>query len=298
MENNEVKSSFGALAPIVQKLSSARLIEMYFDKCGMDVSPYFFGLSEINQHECSATGMRFWLPESLAGDEKFYRELSRKWQNYYRSDRWEYEIARSALGPGRQSLLEIGCGRGYFLQSLESMVDDAIGLELNNSAVENKVTSFEIRNQRLEDIAASMPACFDAVCSFQVLEHVTDPAGFIGDCVKAVRPGGLIILSTPNYAHPDHFQGKDPFDMPPHHLNHFTEDTFKRIASGMNLELVFTKAEIIEFPRAEVYLSDSHPWPERLLRKTLNAALRTVLGVETQLGHTLIAVLRRPENGH
>jgi 2-polyprenyl-6-hydroxyphenyl methylase/3-demethylubiquinone-9 3-methyltransferase len=42
------------------------------------------------------------------------------------------------------------------------------------------------------------PATFDLVTSMEVIEHVTDPAAFIGDLAARLAPGGLMILSTPN----------------------------------------------------------------------------------------------------
>jgi len=39
---------------------------------------------------------------------------------------------------------------------------------------------------------------FDLVTSMEVIEHVSDPAAFIGELAARLAPGGLMILSTPN----------------------------------------------------------------------------------------------------
>jgi SAM-dependent methyltransferase len=41
-------------------------------------------------------------------------------------------------------------------------------------------------------------ASFDAVVSFQVIEHVSAPREFLAECARVLRPGGRLILSTPN----------------------------------------------------------------------------------------------------
>ena len=48
-------------------------------------------------------------------------------------------------------------------------------------------------------------ASFDAVLSTQVLEHVEDPAGYLRECARLLRPGGRMLLSTHGifYFHPD-----------------------------------------------------------------------------------------------
>src|SRR5437016_4876400 len=41
-------------------------------------------------------------------------------------------------------------------------------------------------------------ASFDAVVSFETIEHLTDAAGFLGECRRVLRRGGVLYLSTPN----------------------------------------------------------------------------------------------------
>lgn len=271
-------SPFGAPAQRVMSVPVALLCDMYRRKCGVDVRPSFGDLDEVALFECDATGMRFWRPASVAGDEAFYRRLSAAWPNYYQTHRWEYPQARAALGADKR-VVEVGCGRGYFLRSLEEAGHTAVGLELNGEAIARKVTRFEVRQQMIDALAADEPASFDAACSFQVLEHVVDPAALMRACVRAVRPGGLLLLSTPNYDYPIHRERRDPFDMPPHHLNHFTPTVFERIAARLGLELVGVTVQPLK-----------ESLPRRLLRRVWGGSPAH----GSQPGHTLLATLRTP----
>lgn len=232
-----IASPFGGDAHLRQTILTKSLIKSYKQKCDVDVTWCFQGLPEIGLYECSRTGYKFWRPEAVAGDETFYHLLSRAWPNYYREERWESSLARRLL-EGKKSLLEIGCGRGYFLRSVEGLVDDAIGIEFNQDAIRNKVTEFSILPSMIEDFAKTRPARFDVVCSFQVLEHVTNPHAFIESALACLVDGGLLMLSTPDNDSPTFKQQKDPFDLPPHHVGHFNIAIYERIADDFGLEIV------------------------------------------------------------
>src|SRR5262245_17387445 len=105
---------FGA-SRLVLSLPTGDIVAAYRKKCGADVSRWFGDLTELHMFECQQTGYRFWRPSSIAGDEQFYRYLSSKWPNYYRSERWEYPLVREMLTESDR-LIEVGCGRGFFLK--------------------------------------------------------------------------------------------------------------------------------------------------------------------------------------
>jgi 2-polyprenyl-6-hydroxyphenyl methylase/3-demethylubiquinone-9 3-methyltransferase len=53
-------------------------------------------------------------------------------------------------------------------------------------------------NYRAGELAAQNLGQFDLVSSMEVIEHVTDPAAFVGGLAARLKPDGLLILSTPN----------------------------------------------------------------------------------------------------
>jgi SAM-dependent methyltransferase len=283
-----VRSPFNAPARWLRTLPVVELARRYRDKCGLDITPWLQGLDTLTLHECEATGMRFWRPERAAGDEGFYRALSAAWPGYYRPQRWEYDSVRGWLGT-QDRVLEVGCGQGWFLKSLQGRVAGAVGRELNREAIAGTVTSFPVRAEHVGAHAAALPHAYAAVCSFHVLEHVAEPASFMRDCLAALRPGGLLILSTPNHAAPKFRDGTDPFDMPPHHLNHFDAASFRRIAAALGLQVHAVRQQPRYFePAAPAGGAPLRPW-QRLLGRLVSAGYR----LRGAPGDSIVVALRK-----
>ena len=288
--DQQVTSPFGGLATKVRELSCTDLVAMYRTKCGVDIRRHLGDLEHIAQYQCNATGLRFWRPSSLAGDEAFYVAVSQNWPNYYKTDRWEYGKALKVVSAARGSVLEVGCGRGYFLRLVEQEGLAGAGLELNREAIRQKVTCFDVHNETIEAFRTRSSEKFAVVCSFQVLEHVTDPASFIRECASLLEPRGRLILSTPNQEFLDHTS--DPFDLPPHHMNHFSPSVFTRIASHFEMELCSIDREPWLQPRFHVHSNPSGSALNRALRRVVNRAATLALGVRTLPGPSLVCVLQ------
>ena len=275
----EIAGPFGS-ARHIESLPLAAIAAMYQQKCGFDVLPYFKDAGAIDLFECTETGYRFWRPEKIAGDESFYRDLSAVWPDYYRDWRWEYGPTLALLRPS-DKLLEVGSGRGFFLRLTQGRVQSAMGLELNQEAIRNKVTSHEIHAEMVEQCARTRAGSFDLVCSFQVLEHVTNPASFIYSCVQCVKSGGLIAFSTPNIEHAVFANRQDAFDLPPHHVGHFSPEVYRRLAGKYGLHLQSIHRQGRYDPRGGGLKS--------MLKRLANTAHRTIHGP----GACVLAVFRK-----
>jgi SAM-dependent methyltransferase len=105
-------------------------------------------------------------------------------------------------GASKGSLLEIGCGNGFFLmQALSQGYVDVHGVEPSRSAVE--LAPAAIRDK----IVCAMMGpgvfpdrTFDAICLFQVLDHIFDPAALVQTCFDILRPGGFVLCLNHNVA--------------------------------------------------------------------------------------------------
>lgn len=289
----EIAGPFG-VAVKTGSLPVADILAAYYTKCRADVSASFGDVRSIDLFECRSTGYRFWRPVSVAGDEQFYHLLSAAWPNYYRDERWEYPFARNLIGAASK-VLEVGCGRGYFLRSIEPLAADAIGLELNQEAIANKVTKYPMSQATIEDFARSNAGRFDVVCTFQVLEHVVDPRSYLEGCIACLRPGGLLAIGTPNAGSAMLQNREDPFDLPPHHIGHFSAETYRRIAQHFGLEIAVLKIEpkLASWSESVTTATGSHPLyriAQRLSRKLVNWSY----AVLREPGNNIFVAFRKP----
>lgn len=105
------------------------------------------------------------------------------------------------LVPAKGRLLEIGCGRGFLLSQALRRGWDVQGVELEGSAGDHLLPELRGRVRFIrseEEFDRLEPGAFDAVCSYQVFEHLARPAASLRSWTRAVKPGGVIVLDTPN----------------------------------------------------------------------------------------------------
>ncbi len=75
------------------------------------------------------------------------------------------------------------------------------------------------------------------MASFQVLEHVSAPAEFLRDQLKALKSGGKLIIAVPSADTFLQHAVNNVFNMPPHHLTHWPDETLHYIAKQYDLTL-------------------------------------------------------------
>lgn len=107
-------------------------------------------------------------------------------------------LSRHGPRPGR--LLDVGCAAGLFLQKAQAAGWLVEGLELNPATARAAERSLgrPVRNLPLEE--ARLPEGeLDALTAWDVIEHLRDPRQLLRQAWRALRPGGLLGLSTPNH---------------------------------------------------------------------------------------------------
>ncbi len=110
-------------------------------------------------------------------------------------DRIEYWGVRSG------TLLDVGCFSGLFLSNAKKRGFEIVGVEPNKDAylhVRN-TRGFEVVHGSLES-AHFETARFSVVSYLDVIEHVPNPVSELKEAFRILRPGGIVVLTTPNVA--------------------------------------------------------------------------------------------------
>jgi|LakMenEpi03Aug12_release.lakeMendotaPanAssembly.Ray.scaffolds.fasta_scaffold163508_1 2-polyprenyl-3-methyl-5-hydroxy-6-metoxy-1,4-benzoquinol methylase len=210
------------------------LIKLYSRWGGVDISSEFLDLETINFYHCLDSDLKFFHP-LVTGSESFYQELQ-KFNWYYMDDKEEYDYACRYI-KDNDIILEVGCGKGAFSRKIQT--SSYTGLEFSKDAIEiASKASIKIIHQSVEIHSNSHLESYDVVCSFQVLEHVSNPKSFIESCLKCLKKGGLLIISVPS---DDSFIGSlknNVLNMPPHHVTRWSDKALQYVADRFCLKLI------------------------------------------------------------
>ncbi|MGW4242174.1 class I SAM-dependent methyltransferase [Nocardia sp. NPDC004722] len=97
-------------------------------------------------------------------------------------------------------VLEAGSGEGYGANMIAEVAAQVTGLDYDDSAVAHVRAKYP-RVKMVQGNLADLPledASVDIVVNFQVIEHLWDQAQFLRECLRVLRPGGKLLISTPN----------------------------------------------------------------------------------------------------
>lgn len=224
---------------LTQSLDARRIEKQYLTEINLDVRRFFKDLADIQIYECQTSGLRFYHPLTLAGDADFYAELSANYQGYYSPWKWEHQVAYGQVAKG-MNVLEIGCGYGYFLKKLLQNGCEAVGLELNEKAVEyGQQHNLPIINENLSVHAAHNPEKYDMVCAFQVFEHVANPRQMLEQAMMCLKKGGILAIGVPNNdAYIFRNDSYHTLNLPPHHTLLWSPVSLTYLPQAFGLETI------------------------------------------------------------
>jgi 2-polyprenyl-3-methyl-5-hydroxy-6-metoxy-1,4-benzoquinol methylase len=143
--------------------------------------------------------------------------------------------------PGR--LLDVGCGDGEFLHRMTQLGWKGQGIDFDAAAIAAGRQKYGLDLMTGDFQSARFDEKdFDAVTMSHVIEHVPDPVGCLEKCRDLLRPGGRLIVTTPNTLSLGHarfgqaWRGLEP----PRHLHIFTPRLLGEIARRAGLRVVST----------------------------------------------------------
>ncbi len=101
-----------------------------------------------------------------------------------------------------KSALDVGCGAGLLCEPLARLGAAVTGVDAAPENIEAAkahaaLSRFAI-DYRAGELAGQGLGQFDIVTLMEVIEHVSDPAAFIAELARHLKPDGILLLSTPN----------------------------------------------------------------------------------------------------
>jgi 2-polyprenyl-3-methyl-5-hydroxy-6-metoxy-1,4-benzoquinol methylase len=114
-----------------------------------------------------------------------------------------YEFALAQMRPGER-VLETGCGVGYGTHFLARKARFVLGIDYSPPAIQYAAARYRAPNLAFAVMnchrMALPDAAFDRIISFEMYEHLERPLDYLQECARLLRPGGELLLSTPNRA--------------------------------------------------------------------------------------------------
>ncbi len=197
-------------------------------------------------------------------------------RGYHSIANWEYYLeawhGRSRLKKARELLksesisriLDVGCGNGFFLRTIETGADK-YGVDIIN------MEKYEEEIYIQTDIEDGLPfknEVFDALFAGEIIEHLLGTDNFLRECFRVLRHNGFIVLTTPNLCSLKNLflmlLGKQPvavdfsLEEGVGHLRAFSPEALQKILkkSGFTLQNLCTDRLPIPFapPKSSLFL--------------------------------------------
>jgi len=137
-------------------------------------------------------------------------------------------------------LLDVGCGSGWLLRQMQNLGWNVEGVDSDSTAVENaQREGLQVRLGSLE--AQQYPdSHFDAITMSHVIEHVHNPLRLLRECHRILKPGGYLVVVTPNAESWGHKLFKKAWLHldPPRHLHIFTISSLRNLVERAGFKKV------------------------------------------------------------
>jgi ubiquinone/menaquinone biosynthesis C-methylase UbiE len=147
------------------------------------------------------------------------------------------------------TILEIGSGEGYGVTELAPKSTKYIAVDKYDSPISEKVkdnNNIEFKKMNVPPLRGIKDNSIDFVVTFQVIEHIQNDEKFIKEIYRVLKPGGKLILTTPNLLM--------SLSRNPWHIREYTPKTMKDIiqTSFANIEMngVFGNEKIMQYYNA------------------------------------------------
>jgi 2-polyprenyl-3-methyl-5-hydroxy-6-metoxy-1,4-benzoquinol methylase len=294
-----------SLAALLPAGASARRVCRYCPACGRDTGHVplwrkngseIFRCAECGLGAAAAIGFD---PTAYYTADYFHSQTKGGYPDYRASEavmRSEFrsmvQFVRRIVPSGR--LLEIGAAFGFFLLEARAHYD-VHGIEIATQAASfAREQGLAVYTGPATRALMAEIGTVDVIVMFDVIEHLEDPRDVLCLCGDYLRPGGAVVLTTPDFASPlARLAGRRWRNLtPPHHLWYFTPDSLARLAAAAGLIVAEVSHPWKRVPWALVLqllgrVGGIH-WPQSLM----SAASR--MGIAVNLFDSMRVVLLKP----
>ena len=138
---------------------------------------------------------KFW--NNVKDPDGKVRNINSDKERKFKLKNWYGEVANFINSYNNPKVLDIGCGLGYLLMSLNTKYK--FGLEASKYACdsikeyEQNIKIFNLNSDDLNNVEET----FDIIVAYHVIEHVNDPVKFLQNIKSKLNKGGKLIIGTP-----------------------------------------------------------------------------------------------------
>jgi len=215
---------------------------------------YRAGIAQKNQIvKCNSCGLMYVNPRQNKPDVEYIKDYDPNWfpqrelrqriekEAFQIRDYNDIKIFLNQYYPQKGTLIEIGSGFGYLLNSLKQDGWEVKGIEPLQIGCQYTKSEFNIEAipQTLEDTHLEDNSV-DIFVMLHVIEHLADPTATLKEIFRILKPNGLLILETPRYdTVMFKLLGKRERSISCEgHIYFFTTDTIKQITANVGFETV------------------------------------------------------------
>lgn len=147
-------------------------------------------------------------------------------------------------------VLDVGCNTGELTARLATLQCRTTGLDLNPDAIAIARERFPTGDFRVGSLPPFDATGFDAIVASHLIEHLPDPDEFLRAARQRLRPGGRLVLATPNrHAWISRLCGAPFFDDPTH-VRLYTARELRQRLRLAGFEQIITRTKRLYFPLA------------------------------------------------
>lgn len=282
-------------------------------RCPLCASPSlgdYHADARVRLVRCRDCGVKFQSPMPSAEDLAALYSSSDYYEHYYpeaalaaRRRLFDYRLGRLEALPGvvRGDVLDIGCGRGQFLEAALARGWRAFGLEFSEQAADlaGRGVQAEVRYGPFPDAPLYEGQGFDLIHLNHVLEHFHDPAAALRVVFGLLRPGGVLYCEVPRQSNLQNrlssLLGKKDLAVSylPEHLFYFDTPSLSRLLIKTGFTDPTLRVEGMGDPcRYERGVHYTSAWTHLIVAIVGTFRLQGPLG-----GGNLVAVARKPPSG-